>query len=99
MQGSVVVVTAAKMIVLGCTGILAYLAYRAYRRTGSPSLRTLVIGLSLVACGSLIGGALYQFGPFSFDASVGIESAFTALGFVVVIYSLYVGNAHDGLAP
>lgn len=99
MQGSVVVVTAAKMIVLGCTGILAYLAYRAYRRTGSPSLRTLVVGLVFVAGGSLLGGMLYQFGPFGFDVSVGVESVFTALGFVVVIYSLYVGNAHDGFAP
>ncbi|WP_181685799.1 DUF7521 family protein [Halorhabdus salina] len=99
MQGSVVVVTAAKMIVLGCTGILAYLAYRAYCRTGSPSLRTLVVGLAFVAFGSLLGGALYQFGPFGFDVSVGVESAFTAFGFVIVIYSLYVGNASDGFTP
>ncbi|QGN07474.1 hypothetical protein Hrd1104_09235 [Halorhabdus sp. CBA1104] len=99
MQGSVVVVTAAKMIVLGCTGILASLAYRAYRRTGSSALCTLVVGLTFVACGSLLGGVLYQFGSLGFDVSIGVESAFTAFGFVVVIYSLYVGNARDGFTP
>ncbi|WP_136688687.1 DUF7521 family protein [Halorhabdus amylolytica] len=99
MQSSVVIVTAAEMIVLGCTGILAYLAFRAYRRTGSPSLCTLMIGLALVALGSLLGGALHQFGAFSFDASVGIDSAFTALGFVVVLYALYADNAREGFSP
>lgn len=99
MQSSVVVVTAAEMIVLGCTGILAYLAFRAYRRTGSPSLRTFMIGLALVAFGSLLGGVLHQFGAFSFDVSVGIDSAFTALGFVVVLYALYADSARDSFSP
>ena len=95
MLHSVVVVTAAEMVILGCTGILTYLAYRAYRRTGSPSLCTLMIGLALVALGSLLGGALHQFGSFSFDASVGIDSALTAAGFVVVLYALYADEASE----
>lgn len=99
MQGSVVVVTAAEMITVGCTGILTYLAYRAYRRTGSPSLRTLMIGLACVACGAVLGGVLHQFWSFGFDVSVGVESVFTALGFVIVIYALYAGESHDGFAP
>lgn len=98
MQGSVVVVTAAEVVVLGCTGILAYLAFRAYRRTGSPSLRTLVIGLALVALGSLLGGILHQFGTFGFDESVGVDSVFTAIGFVIVLYALYADRPHDGFS-
>jgi hypothetical protein len=93
MQSSVVVVTAAEMVVLGCTGLLAYLAYRAYRRTGSPSLCTLMIGLALVAFGSLLGGVLHQLGPYGFDVSVGVDSVFSAVGFVLVLYALYVDGA------
>lgn len=96
---SSVVVTAAEIIVLGCTGILTFFAYRAYRRTGSQSLRTLMIGLGLVAGGSLLGGIVHQFGQYSFGASVGIDSVISALGFVVVLYALYVDGAQDGFSP
>lgn len=99
MQSSVVLVSAAEMIVVGCAGILTYLSYRAYRRTGSPSLRTLMVGLALVGWGGLLGGALYQFSSFGFTVSMGVESVFTALGFVLVIYALYAGEPHDGLTP
>ncbi|MFB6201827.1 MAG: hypothetical protein ABEI98_07435 [Halorhabdus sp.] len=98
MQGSVVVVTAAEMIVLGCTGILAYLAFRAYRRTGSPSLRTFTVGLVMVAVGSVLGGILHQLGVCSFDVSVGVDSALSALGFVIVLYALYVDGTGGGLS-
>ncbi|WEL17035.1 MULTISPECIES: hypothetical protein [unclassified Halorhabdus] len=99
MQSSVVVVTVAEMIVLGCTGILTYLAYQAYRRTGSTSLRTLTLGLGLVATGTLAGGLLHQFGSFDFGACIGIESSLSAAGFLVVLYALYVGDAGGGVTP
>lgn len=96
METSVVVITA-ELIVLGCAGLLSYLAFRAYRRTGSPSLRTLVIGLALVAGGSILGGVLHQVGSVSFDVSLGVDSAVTAVGFLVVIYAVFAGESGDGL--
>lgn len=98
MQSSVAIVTVAEMIILGCTGILTYLAYRAYRRTGSSSLRTLTLGFGLVAAGTLAGGLLHQFGFIDFDVCIGIESSLSAVGFLVVLYALYVGDA-GGVPP
>lgn len=99
MQSSVAIVTATEMIVLGCSSILTYLAYRAYRRTGSASLRTLTVGLGLVAIGTLVGGLLHLVGFVDFDACIGVESSLTAAGFLVVVYALYVGDAGGDVTP
>jgi len=99
MESSVAIVTVAEVIVLGCTGILTYLAYQAYRRTGSPSLRTLTVGLGLVATSTLAGGLLYQLGFIEFDVCIGVESSLTAVGFLVVLYALYVGDTGGGVTP
>lgn len=97
-RSSVVVVTIAEMIVLGCAAILTYLAYRAYRRTGSSSLRTLTLGFGLVTAGTLAGGLLHQAGLVDFDACIGVVSSLTAVGFLVLLYALYVGDAEGGFA-
>jgi hypothetical protein len=99
MQSSVAIVTVAEVIILGCSGILTYLAFRAYRRTGSPSLRTLTFGFGFVAAGTLAGGLLHQFGVIGFDVCIGVESSLSAVGFLVVLYALYVGDADNGVTP
>jgi hypothetical protein len=76
-------------VTLLCGGTVTLLAWRAYRRTSSPALRALAAGLSLVTAGALLAGGLHQFLSVGFETSVGVQSTFTALGFVILAYSLY----------
>ena len=73
-------------------GAIVWFAYRAYARVRTPALRALAIGLGLVTLGTLLGGSLHQLTGASLLASIAVQSSFTALGFVVLAYSLYVGG-------
>ena len=87
---SFVIVVANTVTLLFGTFVTA-LAFRAYRRTGSKSLRLLGLGLGLVTFGTLVGGLLHQVTSASLLASIAVYSVFTAVGFVTLSYSLYVG--------
>jgi len=85
-----------KAVVLVLGGLITYFAYRAYERTGAPALRALTIGFGIVTVGSFVAGGLdlvLQFTtlvPWNRSAALVLESFFTALGFLVILYSLYV---------
>jgi len=78
-----------KALTLICGGAVTILAIRAYRRIGSPAMRTLAIGLGLITFGSLIAGFLHQLLHTDLITGVAIESSFTALGFATLGYSLF----------
>jgi hypothetical protein len=85
-----VVLVAAKTATLAFGSALTYLSYSAFRRTNSPALRALATGIGLLTLGALLGGLLHQFAGISLRASVGVQSVFTAAGFAVMTYSLFV---------
>jgi len=85
-----VVLVAAKTATLAFGSALTYLSYRAFRRTNSHALRALAIGIGLLTLGALLAGVLHQFAGISLRASVGIHSVFTAVGFAIMTYSLFV---------
>jgi len=80
----------AKTAILLLGGSITYYAIRAYRRTGDPSLRALGIGFGIVTVGALIGGVSHQLVGADLAVGIAIDSALTALGFGVIVYSLYV---------
>jgi hypothetical protein len=88
-----VVIAKALTLVLG--GLVTYFSYSAYSRTGSPALRSLAIGFGVVTLGSLFAGVLDQVLPLvyvdmdNFMFGVLVESWLTAIGFGVIVYSLY----------
>lgn len=88
-------VIATKVVTLLAGGFVTFLAYRAFARTGSPALRALAAGLGLVTFGALIAGAVHQLTALDIVAGIAIQSTFTALGFVVLAYSLYVTTDAD----
>jgi hypothetical protein len=88
-QGAAVVLVAAKTATLVFGSALTYLAYKAYRRTGSRSLRTLAFGIGLLIVGATLGGLLHQVFGFTLELSVSIQSIFTAVGFAVMTDSLF----------
>jgi len=81
-------------LVLG--GLITYFAYKAYDRTGAPALGALTIGFGVVTIGSLVAGGLdlgLQFASLIDNyrmAALIVESAFTAVGFLIILYSLYL---------
>lgn len=88
-------VVIAKSLTLVLGGLVTYFSYRAYRRTGSPALRSLAIGFGIVTVGSMLAGILDQLLPLiyadfdNFLFGVFVESWLTAIGFAVIVYSLY----------
>ena len=89
MDGSTTLLTAAKAVTLLFGGILTLLSLRAYRRTGSPALRALTVGIGLLTAGAILGGALHRILGLPLETSATLQSVFTAIGFGVLTYSLY----------
>lgn len=87
LAGSTVV--ALKTLTLALGGTITYFAFEAYRRTNAPALRALAVGFGLVTAGTVLGGVVHQLTGLSIEGGVVAESAFTALGFGVLTYSLY----------
>jgi hypothetical protein len=82
-------IVATKTLTLVLGGLITYLAYKAYRRTGAGSLRALAVGFGIVTLGTLLAGVVDQLLPGAFQLGLLVESALIALGFAVIVYSLY----------
>lgn len=82
-----IVATKSVTFVLG--GLISFLSFKAYRRTGAPSLRALSLGFVVVTVGSLLGGALDIVTGVDLVYGVAAQSVLTMLGFGVITYSLY----------
>lgn len=89
----VLVVAKTVTVVLGT--VLTLLAARAARRTGSPALRALAVGIGLVTVGALVGGAVHQVLGVPLAVGVAVQAVCTGIGFAVLTYSVYV--ADDGI--
>lgn len=86
---STALLVATKTATLVFGGLLTYLSFRASRRTGSPALRALAVGIGLVTAGAILGGGLHQLLGVALEWSVVVQSVFTAAGFGLLTYSLY----------
>ncbi|MFB6135448.1 MAG: hypothetical protein ABEJ04_01690 [Halobacteriaceae archaeon] len=82
-------VAAAKTLTLLLGGLVTYFALKAYRRTGAPALRALTVGFGFVTLGSLLAGVADQLLSVDTQYALLVESVLTAVGFAVIIYSLY----------
>ena len=83
---------AAQTATLVFGGVITFLAVRAYRRTGSPALRALSIGIGLLTVGALVGGVLHQLFEVQLETGVVVQSVCTAAGFAFITFSLYTDD-------
>jgi hypothetical protein len=83
------IVVALKTVTLVLGGAVTYFAAKAWLRTSSPALRSLAIGFGIVTLGALLAGGVDVFLDVGRDFAVLTESALTAIGFAVIVYSLY----------
>lgn len=79
-----------KTLILAAGGIVTYLAYSAYRRTGDGSLRLLSIGFGLIVVGVLLAGFTFELLGVDLGVGVLIESLFVLAGMVIIAHSLRV---------
>ena len=84
------VVTLLKTLTLLLGGAITYFAYEASIRTGARSIRLLAVGFGVVTVGALLAGIVDKLLGVDPMAALIVESAFTAVGFAVILYSLYV---------
>lgn len=84
---STVVILKTVTFLLG--GLITFYAFKAYRRTEAPALRLLAIGFGAITLGSLLAGVADLLFALDRDYALIIESALTALGFTIIMYSLY----------
>lgn len=92
MNGVMASIVAVKALILVLGGGITYIALRAYRRTGDPSLRILGSGFGIVTFGALFTGIANVFYAVSLEVGVLVNSTFVAAGLAVIMYSLYVQN-------
>jgi hypothetical protein len=86
-----ILITALKTITLLIGATITFFSYRAYSRTGVPALRALTIGFGIVTLGSLLAGVVDRFiVELGRESAIVVESLLTAIGFAVILYSLYV---------
>ena len=83
------VIVGLKTATLFLGGMITFYAFRAYQRTRSPALRALAIGFGVVTLGSLTAGAIDQLLVVDRELALIVESGLTAVGFGVILYSLY----------
>ncbi|WP_227738944.1 DUF7521 family protein [Halorientalis pallida] len=83
------VITALKTITLLLGAMITYFSYKAYRRTGANPLGLLAFGFALVTLGSLLAGVFDLGLSLPREYAIIAESGLTALGFGVIVYSLY----------
>lgn len=82
-------VVALKGVTLVLGGLITYYSYRAYARNGSESLRALTVGFGVVTLGALLAGIADTVVFTDSRVALVVESAFTALGFGFLFYSLF----------
>lgn len=84
------VVVALKTLTLLLGSAITFFAARAAQRTGARALRALALGFGIVTLGSLLAGVADVILSVPAESALTVESALTAVGFAVILYSLYV---------
>ena len=86
--GTAIVVVKTLILLLG-SGI-TYIAFKAYRRTGVRSMRVLGLGFGTITLGAILAGIADQILSVSLEMGVLINSILVAIGFAIILYSLYL---------
>jgi len=85
-----IAIAAPKTITPLLGALITYFSYRAYQRTGAPPLGYLSVGFGIVTVGVLLAGVIDQVFDAGFRVGQVVESALIAVGFAIIVYSLFV---------
>ncbi len=82
-------ISAIEVFSLAIALVLVLLAVRGYRRSRSHSFLLAAVGFGMLGAASLVEGVLYQFLGFTLDEAHAFRSTLTAIGLVILVYSIY----------
>jgi hypothetical protein len=84
------VIVVVKTVILLLGSAITYIAYRAYRNTGTLSLRVLGIGFGVITLGMLLAGIAHQILSVSLEMGILINSILVVIGMAIVLCSLFL---------
>ena len=90
MRQTALAILAIKTVILLLGGWTTVIAYKAYQRTKASSLGALAVGFSTITFGALLAGIAHQLLGVTLETGVLINSFLTAIGFGIIMYSLYL---------
>lgn len=84
----------AKLITVGLGFLIAYQAYRGYRRNQNKPLLYVAAGFLTISIGSVLEGILFDVLHFSLFHAGTLQTSIVALGMLFVLYALYGGRTN-----
>lgn len=82
----------AKLVVVVLGFLIAFQAYRSYRRGNGQPMLYVAIGFVFISLGSVIEGVLFELEVMSIYQAGAIQTGIVALGMLFVLYSLHGGS-------
>ncbi|WP_276274323.1 DUF7521 family protein [Haloarcula litorea] len=79
----------AKLVTMALGFIIAFQAYRGYRRSNSQSMLYLAIGFAIISFGAIIEGILFDVVGLTFHNAGTVATAIVAIGMLTILYALY----------
>ena len=94
-SGLILYISSVEIVSFVVALVLVVLAYRGYGKSGSKTFLLAATGFGLLGAASLVEGLLYQFLGFTLDEAHAVRSTLTAIGLVVLIFSIYGTRGRD----
>jgi len=79
-----------KVLTLFAGGAIAHFSYKAYVKTDNAGLGALCAGFTAITAGAVFGGFIDVGLSLDIRYGVLVQSVLTFLGFVVILYSLFL---------
>lgn len=79
----------AKLVTMALGFVIAYQAYRGYRRANSQSMLYLAIGFAVFSFGAIIEGILFDVVGLTFHIAGTVATTIVAIGMLAILYALY----------
>jgi len=82
----------AKLFTTALALVIAYQAYRGYKRQRTQLLRYVAVGFALVGLGGLLEGVLFEMLRMSIFEAGFVAALVAAAGMLSILYALYAPN-------
>jgi hypothetical protein len=82
----------AKFVTMVLGFLIAYQAYRGYRRNNSRPMLYVAIGFVFVSFGAVIEGILFDVVGLTLSDAATIATAIVAIGMLTILYALHGGS-------
>ena len=79
----------AKLVAMVLGFLIAYQAYRGYRRSNSQSMLYLAVGFAIISFGAIVEGILFDVVGLTFHNAGTVATTIVAIGMLTILYALY----------